>query len=588
MSLAETFAQYTQSPFTAFATSAFKSHSQLAAAGIISRVFSIATYTVVPKILDNVGRISPTAFLVFVVFQIISDAMMAGCKNVQTYLGAHTFTGMSGTGQGITSQVYFGSTTNIVERGFYNVAADSFSHIISMYSGAEIGGRILDDWGKESGWRWGYGMWCIIQFVMSIPFLAILYSWTMRVRRTPGMDPLPKRGSILYQLFSEYDVVGMVLLVGGLCLILVPLTLAKGVASKWDGSNVAMLCVGCVLTLFFVLWSLPKRWRPKWLYKPSQPLIGWFALKNRSLLAFIIINGCDFMSYAIIQTYAQSYFQVAAGLSAARATQVDNTIRITFQVFALAIGIIMRYWTWIARKLGFGPNRHFHTAWAIWLGIPIGLLSMGLDIWFFSRPRASNAVGCFVGAKVMYGFARAMFQTCGQVQIQAAAKRENLGVATGIFYMAMSLGGAIGTAVAGAIWANDLPDQLRANLPAASKALAPKIFGSIKVAMEYKYGTEIGDSIIQSYANTMRLLAIVATCIQVPMFIAMFFIHDIGLTEDEQIVEAGRRIAMGKRTEREELEKLEREKADKLDQEDAYAATPSAGSAAADPLSEKK
>lgn len=573
MSLAETFAQYTQSPFTAFATSAFKSHSQLAAAGIISRVFSIATYTVVPKILDNAGRISPTAFLIFLCFQIISDAMMAGCRNVQTYLGAHTFTGISGTGLGITSQVYFGSTTNIVERGFYNVAADSFSHIISMYSGAEIGGRILDDWGKENGWRWGYGMWCIIQFVMSVPFLAILYSWVARVRRTPGMDPLPPRGSVMFQLFSEYDLVGMILLVGGLCLILVPLTLAKGVASKWSGDNIAMLCTGCALLALFVLWSLPRRWRPRWLFKPTQPLIGWFALKNRSLLAFIIINSCDFMSYAVIQTYAQSYFQVAAGLSAARATQVDNTIRITFQVFALVIGIIMRFWTQIARGLGLGRERRFHTAWAIWIGIPVGLLSMGLDIWFFARPRASNAVGCFVASKILYGFARAMFQTCGQVQIQAAARRENLGVATGIFYMAMSTGGAVGTAVAGAIWANELPDQLRSNLPTASKALAPKIFGSIKTAMEYPYGTEIGDAIIGSYANTMRLLAIVATCIQVPMFVAMFFIHDIGLTEDEQVVEAGRRIAMGRRSEREEMERREREKSDKLEGGEGYGET---------------
>ena len=69
------------------------------------------------------------------------------------------------------------------------------------------------------------------------------------------------------------------------------------------------------------------------------------------------------------------------------------------------------------------------------------------------------------------------------------------------------------------------------------------------------------------------------------MFIAMFFIHDIGLTEDEQIVEAGRRIAMAKRSEREEIEKLEREKADKLDKEDAYAATPSD---TVDNLNEKK
>lgn len=27
-----------------------------------------------------------------------------------------------------------------------------------MYSGSEVGGVILDKWGTDSGWRWGYGM----------------------------------------------------------------------------------------------------------------------------------------------------------------------------------------------------------------------------------------------------------------------------------------------------------------------------------------------------------------------------------------------------------------------------------------------
>lgn len=114
----------------------------------------------VPKLCDNIGRISPSLILVFICFTIISDAMMAGCKNVETYLGANVFSGLGGTGYTIATQIYFASTTNIVSRAFWNVAADSISAIITMYSGAEIGGHILSNWGVQSGWRWGYGMWC--------------------------------------------------------------------------------------------------------------------------------------------------------------------------------------------------------------------------------------------------------------------------------------------------------------------------------------------------------------------------------------------------------------------------------------------
>lgn len=94
----------------------------------------------------------------------------------------------------------------------------------------------------------------VINAVLAVPFIGILYSWHARARKTPGLDPLPTHGSFVHQLFHEYDIVGMVLFVGGLALILVPVTMAKGLASKWDGSNIAMLCVGLVCIVLFVVW----------------------------------------------------------------------------------------------------------------------------------------------------------------------------------------------------------------------------------------------------------------------------------------------------------------------------------------------
>lgn len=41
--------------------------------------------------------------------------------------------------------------------------------------------------------------------------------------------------------------------------------------------------------------------------------------------------------------------------------------------------------------------------------------------------------------------------------------------------MATSMGGAIGVAIAGAVWNNVLPDALASNLPADSKTLAASI-----------------------------------------------------------------------------------------------------------------
>lgn len=48
-------------------------------------------------------------------------------------------------------------------------------------------------------------------------------------------------------------------------------------------------------------------------------------------------------------------------------------------------------------------------------------------------------------------------------------------------------------------------------------------------------------------ARLTAAIAIIATCLQVPMLISMLFLHDVALTEDEQVVLGGRRIAMDKK-----------------------------------------
>ncbi|KIR38305.1 siderochrome-iron transporter [Cryptococcus deuterogattii 99/473] len=557
LALGMAFAQYTETTFTAYATSAFKSHSELAAAGVVARVFSMVTYLILPKVCDNVGRISPWIIISMLIFTVLSDAMMAGCKNVQTYIGANVFSGLSGTGYTIALQIYYAETTAIRERALWNVAADSFSAIITLYSGSSIGGHILDNWGTASGWRWGYGMWSIINTVLAIPFIAILFSWRRRARHSTNVPHLPPHTNIVDQLFHEYDLIGSCLLVASVALILIPLTLAKGVASKWTDDNIAMICVGFGLLVLFIAWSTPKRWRPKWLFAPRLPLIPWYTLKNRSLMSMFVINMCDFMSYGAFTTYFQTFLQVAVRTSASKASMIDNTLRIVFQVTALVVGLVMRFWTPACFKLSLG-KRLFHTRYPVWIGIPLCALSIGIDINFVQHPRRKSAIASYVIAKAIYGVGRGMFQTSAQITVQASSRRVSRIIA--------DYGCSV--AVAGAVWLNTLPDALAKNLPASSVNLVSKIYGSITVAISYDPNSEIGLAILKSYVHTMKILAIVATCLQIPMLISMFFIEDLQLTEDEQIIHAGKRIGLGKekqekvdeREGKEEVKIVEKEK----------------------------
>ncbi|WVQ89749.1 hypothetical protein IAS59_003512 [Cryptococcus gattii] len=514
LALGMAFAQYTETTFTAYATSAFKSHSELAAAGVVARVFSMITYLIFVIIsgVSLLGLSFPWSSSL--------DAMMAGCKNVQTYIGANVFSGLSGTGYTIALQIYYAETTSIRERALWNVAADSFT----------------------SGWRWGYGMWSIINAVLAIPFIAILFSWHRRVRHSPHVPHLPQHTNIADQLFHEYDLIGSCLLVASVALILIPLTLAKGVASKWTDDNIAMICVGFGLLVLFIAWSTPKRWRPKWLFTPRLPLVPWYTLKNRSLMSMFVINMCDFMSYGAFTTYFQTFLQVAVRTSASKASMIDNTLRIVFQVTALAVGLVMRFWTPACIKLGLG-KRLFHTRYPVWIGIPLCALSIGIDINFVQHPRRKSAIASYVIAKAIYDVPNFCSNHRASFFQEAVA-------------------------IAGAVWLNTLPDALAKNLPAASVNLASKIYGSITVAISYDPNSEIGLAILKSYVHTMEILAIVATCLQIPMLISMFFIEDLQLTEDEQIILAGKRIGLGKKKQEkvdereggEEVKTVEKEK----------------------------
>lgn len=57
-----------------------------------------------------------------------------------------------------------------------------------------------------------------------------------------------------FLIYLEHCVFVQCLFAAGIALFLVPLTLAKGVGSKWHGSNLAMIIIGPILLILFGFW----------------------------------------------------------------------------------------------------------------------------------------------------------------------------------------------------------------------------------------------------------------------------------------------------------------------------------------------
>lgn len=83
----------------------------------------------------------------------------------------------------------------------------------------------------------------------------MLYSWHLRARREGTIITVPPpTKNPLRMAFHEFDIVGLVLFGAGVSLILVPITLAKGLAAKWTGDNIAMISVGFAALIMFIVW----------------------------------------------------------------------------------------------------------------------------------------------------------------------------------------------------------------------------------------------------------------------------------------------------------------------------------------------
>ncbi|OTB07719.1 hypothetical protein M426DRAFT_8319 [Hypoxylon sp. CI-4A] len=514
------FDNYSTSTYSAYATSAFKGHSLLSASRVVATITSLLSYPIVAKLSDMIGRVELFAFSIGL--SIISLVLYAACQNVETYFVAGLFDAIGSVGFGITQQIFISDLTSLRNRGLWLSLPDSISSIPTLYLGTIVADAFLD----HSTWRWGYGMWAIVLPVAAIPLLLTLFLWEHRRKKTTTEDAKVPRilqdikpeDSLLTKTYKlcwvELDFLGCLLLIAGLSLILIPVSLTgSGNSLAWKNAHfIAMLVVGFVLFALFFVWDS---------LFAKKPFIPFRLVKHKTIIAACILCICDFMHYSLFTVFFPSYLQVAAHFSAGHATRIDNSLRVAFQIASLVVAVLMHY----SRRA---------KVWIV-VGVCLCILGQGLEIHLVNMNGTHPAnEASFITAKTLVGVGRGFYQTAAQVCVQAVVEREEVAVATGVYFAAMNFGGAIGTSISGAIWRSNLLRRLTSYLPVDSKSKASSIFGSIVVAQKFPVGSTERIAIDKAYRETQQLLAIAATCVLVPMLAAMWFIKNVDLKQDQK------------------------------------------------------
>ncbi len=205
--------------------------------------------------------------------------------------------------------------------------------------------------------------------------------------------------------------------------------------------------------------------------------------------------------YLSVFPYFGSYLLVVQGKSIAAAGYITTTFTFTSVVSSLVVSMLIKYT---------GHYKYFVT-----LGSCIYLLGIGLMIRFRD---IGASTGTLIGCQIAVGIGGGFLNVPAQLGVQASASHAKVAAATAAFLTILEIGGAVGAAISGAVWSNNLPKKLAAYLPPDIASEATMIYGNITYAStQYAIGSPERIAINRAYQETMQILLTIAVCIAAPL-----------------------------------------------------------------------
>jgi EmrB/QacA subfamily drug resistance transporter len=385
--------------------------------------YLIATTASTPlygKLSDLYGR-RPVILVAIAIF--LAASALAGLS--QNMLQLILFRGLQGLGGGGLISLAFTVVSDVVsprERGRYQ---GFFGAVFGISS---VAGPVLGGWLSEVDWRW--------IFYINLPLgLAAMIAVDQVLRR----HRFPTRQ-------RRIDYLGAACLVPAVVCLLLAVTWG-GHEYAWDSAVViGLFAAAAVLTAVFVAVETRAE-------EPILPLRmfrqGTFALAGVIALVF----GVGMFSGIV---YIPLFFQMVRGYSPTASGLLMIPMMAGMVLTSVTSGFVIsrlgRYkWFLVAGSIvitaGLALFTQLHVDTPLWTGGAF-LLVLGVGMGMFMQPLV--------------------------LAMQNIVRVEDLGAGTSTNNFARSLGGAVGTAVLGAVMTARLNDELAANLPGAVAQLPPQ------------------------------------------------------------------------------------------------------------------
>ncbi|QRV78334.1 major facilitator superfamily transporter [Ceratobasidium sp. AG-Ba] len=497
--------------YLAFAGSALNNHSLIAAVQVAQAIIVACGKPFIAKSADALSR--PIAYSLVVLFYVLGYIIIASAQTIGTVAGGIVIYAVGYTGLQLLLQIIIADITTLKWRGLSSGLV-SAPFIINAFAGSEVSAGVMAPGGP--GWRWGYGMFAILVPVTIIPLIATL-GWAEHKARSQGLIEYSSGSSRsgiqkAAAVFAEVDVLGLLILAGGVACVLLPLTLAAKAKGGWHNpSMIAMLTVGPILLILFGIYE--------WKFA-SHPIVPMKFLRNKAVVGAALIGFFDFVSFYLTFSYLYSFVFVVKGWELRYLNYFSSTQTVALTVFGILAGVIMRV-----------TQRY---KWMLFAGLAIRLFGVGLMI--HSRGAKGNT-GELVMTQIIQGLGGGFAAVASQVGAQASVPHGEVAIVTAMVLLVTEIGGAIGTAIAGGIWTNTMPKQLEIHLPGVNETTRATLFGSITTIATYPPGDPIREGVIQAYDETMKVMLIAATVIAVIPVALALLMPDYFLGDTQNAVE---------------------------------------------------
>lgn len=490
-----------------YVTSSFQSAPLTATTSVVSSLVGGLFRLPLAKIIDLWGR--PQGYFLMVCFMTLGLIMMAACQNVETYAAAQVFYWVGYNGFVYIIGVFVSDTTSLKNRGLM-FAWVSSPYIITVW----INGMIADAFRLGPGFRWAFGAFSIIvPFVMLTLWALMLYNYK-KAQRLGVLIPRKASGRTVWQSIKhyvvEFDIIGVLILAAGLALFLLAFNIYTYQGNGWRSPLIICFIIfGGLLIIGFGVWEK---------YFARCNFIPFELLKDRTCLGAFIVAGSVFISFYLWDSYFYAFILIVNNLDSVHANYVLNIYTIGSCAWSFIIG-------WAIRASG-------RFKWiATYFAIPFTILGAGLMI-AFREPNQS--IGLIVMCQIFIAVAGGGIVITEQVAALAATSHQYVAVVLAVESMFSSIGGAIGSTVATAIWTGVFPGKLAQYLPAEDQADLMTIYGSTTVQLTYPVGSDTRIAIQRAYGETQKLMLIAATAVLIIPWIAAFCWRDINIKNFKQ------------------------------------------------------